>query len=173
MAELWDVLDKDRNKTGRLHERGMPMGAGDYHLVVHIWIMNGNGEFLVSQRTPGAELWSGLWQTTGGCAIAGDDSLSAALRETEEELGIKLDPHNGQIFRQYEEPHVQGDGVAFFDVWFFRQEVDISSIVFQPEETVDAMWASREKIKQMMDAGIFMPREDAYPYIDDLFERMV
>jgi len=22
MAELWDILDENRNKTGRLHERG-------------------------------------------------------------------------------------------------------------------------------------------------------
>lgn len=31
-----------------------------------------------------------MWETTGGSAVAGDDSLTAALRETKEELGIDL-----------------------------------------------------------------------------------
>ena len=32
MVELWDVYNEQGNKTGRLHERGKPMKAGDYHL---------------------------------------------------------------------------------------------------------------------------------------------
>jgi 8-oxo-dGTP pyrophosphatase MutT (NUDIX family) len=84
MAELWDVLDEKRNKTGRLHERGKPMKVGDCHLIVQIWIMNGKGEFIIQKR-PG-----GKWETVGGCAVTGEDSLSAALRETKEELGIDL-----------------------------------------------------------------------------------
>jgi len=36
MAELWDLYDEYGNKTGKLHERGTPLRAGEYHLVVHI-----------------------------------------------------------------------------------------------------------------------------------------
>jgi serine/threonine-protein kinase len=36
MAELWDILDINRNKTGRLHERGKPMDAGDCHFIVQV-----------------------------------------------------------------------------------------------------------------------------------------
>ena len=50
MIELWDILDENGNITGRLHERGKPMVEGDYHLVVHVWIMNHKGEFLISKR---------------------------------------------------------------------------------------------------------------------------
>lgn len=25
---------------------------GEYHLVVHVWLMNGNGEFLLTKRLP-------------------------------------------------------------------------------------------------------------------------
>jgi len=42
MSELWDVLDIDGNKTGRIHERGKPMQKGEGHLVVLIWILNSN-----------------------------------------------------------------------------------------------------------------------------------
>ena len=166
MAELWDVFDEKRNKTGRLHERGTPMNNGDCHLVVQVWIMNSDGEFLISRRKVGK--WSGLWQTTGGCAIVGDDSLSAALRETKEELGIDLIPKHGQLFKQYSEPHTNDGGIALIDVWFFRQNVDISSVVFQADETCDAMWANKEKIKKMTDEKLFI--KEWYPHLDELFD---
>jgi predicted N-acetyltransferase YhbS len=38
--ELWDVYDKNRNKTGKIVERGKPMSQDEYHLVVEIWIKN-------------------------------------------------------------------------------------------------------------------------------------
>jgi Isopentenyldiphosphate isomerase len=51
MTELWDIVDENGNKTGLLHEKGKPMRKGDYHLSVSVWILNSNGEFLISQRT--------------------------------------------------------------------------------------------------------------------------
>lgn len=169
MAELWDVLNENRNKTGRLHERGKPMQKGDYHLIVHVWIINAEGKFLISRRTPGESRWAGMWQTTGGCAVSCENSLSAALRETKEELGIALNPENGRLFKQYAEPHINDDGCAFFDIWVFRQEPDVSELVFQPEETCGAMWADNVQLKQMISVGVFIPPSEAYPYLDELF----
>ena len=170
MAEMWDVLDEHGNKTGRLHERGKPMKAGDYHLVVSIWIVNSNGEFLISKRAPNADKWPNMWHITGGSAVTGDDSLSAALRETKEELDIDLDPENGQLFKQYREEDFTGKDGFFVDVWLFRQEADISYIVFQPGEISDAMWASKHQIIKMKDEGVFVSQ--FYPYIDELFRKI-
>lgn len=72
MVELFDILVENGDKTGKLHERGKPMMAGEYHLVVHVWILNNEGNFLLSRRIPGSGDISGLWQTTGGCAVAGE-----------------------------------------------------------------------------------------------------
>jgi len=169
MAELWDVLDMHRNKTGRLHERKQPMGRGDGHLIVHVWIVNGKGEFFISRRLPGPGRWCGMWHTTGGCAVAGDDGLSAALRETKEELGLELSPENGLLYKQFSEPHINDEGTALIDVWLFRQEVDISTVVCQPDEICDAKWASKEQIRQMIADGTFIPQEEAYGYLEELF----
>ena len=159
--EICDVLDANGGKTGRLYERGKKMAAGDYHLVVHIWIMNGNGEFLISQR----EGWQdGMWQTTSGAAVAGDNSLTAALRETKEELGLDLAPENGLLSKQY----ISGN--VMIDVWLYRQDVDLCYVRFQAGETRGAMWASKEKIKQMAEEGIFL--WDWYSaYIDEVMEK--
>jgi 8-oxo-dGTP pyrophosphatase MutT (NUDIX family) len=123
--ELWDIYDKDGNKTGRLHERGKPMASGDCHLIVHVWKHNGKGEWLIDKRTPRYDR-SDLdlkWETTGGCAVAGDDSLTAALRETKEELGIVLDPMKGLRFsrtlRRARERHTMIE-----DVWVFERRTN-------------------------------------------------
>lgn len=169
MIELWDVLDTDGNKTGRLHQRGKPMQDGDCHLVVQVWITNSKGELLISKRSNNVTGWANLWQTTGGAAVCGLDSLQNALKETGEEIGILLNPDCGTIFKNYKTPHTNDGGTTIFDVWLFRQEFDIADVVLAPEETCDAMWASVDMIKQMINNGTFIPPSEAYPYIDELF----
>jgi len=167
MAEYWDVLNADRNKTGRVHMRGTPMKAGDYHVVVHVWIWNKKGEFLISKRSPGIDL-AGFWQTTGGSAVTGDTSLGAALRETQEELGVILDPFAGERFYTTRLEHDNDPGGWFLDAWLFRAEVDLKEVVLQEGETCDAMWASRETILEMCAAGTFFDNEK-WSYMDELF----
>ena len=118
--ELWDVLDKHGNKTGKIIERGKQLLLkGEYFLIVDVWIMNNKGEFLISKRTPTTEPEPDKWQPTTGCAVAGDDSISAALREVKEELGITLNPENGKMIKRF----IAWEK-AIIDVWLFRQEVN-------------------------------------------------
>jgi len=168
MAEFWDIYDENGNPTGRLHERGKPMNKGEYHLEVYIWIENDNGEFLISQRAPN-KTHPNLWECTGGNAIAGDDSLTTALKETNEELSIILNPQNGRIIRHLlpcNTPECHG----LIDVWLFRQNFDISTVILAPDETVDAKWASRDEINRMMKDGIFTSWglfSDIYEFLDN------
>jgi 8-oxo-dGTP diphosphatase len=70
--ELWDVYDSGRNLKGRTHRRGDPLPAGDYHLVAHVWLRNGRGEFLITRRAP-SKGYPGMWECTGGSVVAGDE----------------------------------------------------------------------------------------------------
>jgi isopentenyldiphosphate isomerase len=165
MPEFWDIVDEYGNKTGRLHERGTTMKKGEYHLSVSVWIINKKGEFLISKRTP-TQIVPNMWETTGGSATASENSLEAALRETREELGITLNSEKGHIFTKYTYPHSSGDGAAYFEVWIFVQEVDILTVVLQLTETCDVIWASKEKIKRLIENGQFIN----YTYINELFD---
>ena len=91
MAEYWDIYDADRIKTNRKHLRGEPIADGDYHLVVNIWIYNSQGKVLLTQRHPDIP-FPLKWACTGGSALAGEDTLTAAIRETREEIGLVLSP---------------------------------------------------------------------------------
>ena len=169
MAELWDILDEKGSATGRLHERGKPMDKSEYHLEVYVLIENDKGEYLISQRSPNKSL-PNMWECTGGNAVAGDDSLTTALKEVKEELGITLEPQNGRIIQ-----HRLRCGTAecngLVDVWLFRQNVDLSAIILAPDETCNAMWASRDKLNHMIDEGVFTTW-GLYTYIDELLEEI-
>jgi len=152
LAELWDILDENGNATGHLHERGKSMRKGEYHLTVYVWIENNEGKYLISQRSPNKSL-PNTWECTGGNAVAGDDSLTTALKETNEELGVILNPQNGRMIKHRMRKCSCNHCLA--DVWLFRQNVDISTVMLAPDETCGVMWASRDEIDRMIDAGTF------------------
>lgn len=146
--EIWDVYDENRNKTGRLHRRGDPLAMGDYPLVVHVWVKNSRGEYLITKRAPNKG-FPNMWECTGGSALAGDDSLSAALRELKEETGLTPNKSCGKLLFSYK----RTDG--FVDVWLFEEDFDLADVVLNKNETVDKMYASPEKIKELIDEGRF------------------
>lgn len=157
-GELWDVYDVHRNRTGRFHHRGDVLAEGDYHMVVHVWIQNSKGEFLITKRSPNKG-FANMWECTGGSALAGDDSITAAMREVLEETGIVLSKEHGRII-------LSGTGSDYFwDIWLFQQEFDLSKIVLLEGETCDAAVASAEEILQMYHNRTFVP----YDYLEKFF----
>lgn len=156
--ELWDILDEAGKPTGRTHRRGDEMKAGDYHLVIHIWVRNSAGEYLLTKRAPD-KMFPLTWECTGGSALAGEDSLTAAIREVREETGLKLTPERGKVVI-----HSKHDNY-FGDVWLFNEEFDLDLVRLQPGETVDKRKATETEIRELMRTGEFAP----YDYIEDLF----
>lgn len=159
--ELWNVYDQYRHMTDCVHERGQEMKAGNYHLVVHVWIVNDDGQFLIQRRQPWKIGFPNMWDcAAAGSAIMGDDSDQAAIREVKEELGIDLDLEKGE--RLFTVKFSQG----FDDIWLVRQNVAMEELHLQEEEVAEARWASEAEIKDMVKNGEFIP----FNYFDQLFE---
>ena len=150
--ELWDILDEDGNRTGRYVERGEPMRSDEYHLVVYAWIRNRKGEYLISKRST-TKIWPDLWEPTGGCAVRGEDSLTATLREVKEELGINLHEQRGKLLTRLK---YHSASPYIVDIWLFEEDVDISKVVYQPEEVSDARWATKEDIERLIEKNLFV-----------------
>lgn len=157
--ELWDVYDENRNLTGRIHRRGDYLESGDYHLVVHVWLQNSRGEFLLTKRTPNKG-YPNMWESTGGSALAGDDSLTAALREVKEETGLTADPGRGERVLSYrrEDAHV--------DVWLFRQDFSLEDVVLLEGETCDKMYVGISEIRRLYREHELVP----FPYLEQLLQ---
>lgn len=162
-TEFWDVFDINRNSTGRLHRRTDPMPAGDYHMVVRVWVMNKKGEFLITCRAYN-KLWApGLWEIPGGAVQAGEDSLAAAVREIYEECGLIVLPENGELLSTEQKER------AFVVNWLFRQEFDPKILVLQEGETIYAQAATGKEISAMMDCGKFIGM-DVYTDFPDMIK---
>jgi 8-oxo-dGTP pyrophosphatase MutT (NUDIX family) len=163
--EYWDVLDETRRPTGRIHRRGEPLLDGDYHLVVRAWILNIKGEFLITRRAFNKIGYPGMWEIPSGSATAGEDSLTAAIREAQEESGICLLLENAELFSTYRR------GCTFYDNWLFRQEYDLDEVVLREGETIDARTATWSKISTMMGQDEFISRDVFSEF--DLLKRLV
>jgi isopentenyldiphosphate isomerase len=154
--ELWDILGEQGNKTGRTIVRGEKLKEDEYHLVVHIWILNDKNEFLIQKRAEHLKLMPGLWAATGGSVIAGEDSLTGAIREVKEELGIDVDIANLTKLRRIKRKN------NLSDVWLVRQNVSLEDVIVQVEEVSQAKWAAKEDIENMVEEGTFFNYGDEY-----------
>jgi 8-oxo-dGTP pyrophosphatase MutT (NUDIX family) len=112
-----------------------------------------------------------MWESTGGSAVAGEESLAAAVREAREELGVALNPEQAVLFRSDRRDRFDYPSCPDFrDVWLFPLEWPLENIVLQENETCGAKWETTGGIYAMMDRGAFIGNS-IYGYLDELFEK--
>lgn len=131
MPEIWDVYDENRVKKPYTHVRGVPLGEGDWHLVVETWVVTQDNRVLLTLRDPNKH-YGNLWECTGGSALSGEDSITAIHRELREETG--LDMGNVQPTLLCTTLHHN----SIVDTYAIRLNFTLSDLVLQPGETVDA-----------------------------------
>jgi 2,3-bisphosphoglycerate-dependent phosphoglycerate mutase len=148
--EYRDLLDANRNLLGIKHKRGEPQPPDTYVAVVRAWVMNAKGEILITRRALSKFGSPGMWEIPSGSVEAGEDSLTAAVRELKEESGITVPPESGELFYT-----VRDDG-AFWDNWLFRCEFDLADVVLLEGETMDARAATINDIDEMAKNGLFI-----------------
>lgn len=161
--ELWDIYDAYRHKTGRTGVRGEPVLPGDYHLVVHLIVFNAAGQMLIQQRQSCKRSCPDMWDiTVGGCAVVGESSQEAAMRELREELGLEIDLTDTAPDLMITFPG------GFDDMFLLERELDPAQLHLQQEEVQAARWASREEIMAMLRDNTFVPYHPSM--IDMLFD---
>ena len=142
--EFNDVYDKDRNLTGRIHRRGSKWAAGEFGLVVCVWIYDGKGNLLMPRRAP-QKSFAGTWENSGGAARAGETSRQAIRRELFEETGIRAQEEDFEFLRTTQDNH------CFYDHYCLKSQVPLEQIVLLPGETDDAKWVTLEEVHRMID----------------------
>lgn len=148
MRELQDLYDIHRQPTGEQFYRGEPIPEGRYRLGVQVWVRNNEGKFLLSQRHP-CKKKPLFWEATGGAVDAGEDTLTAAVREVGEELGLKLKKEELALLRTR-----LCDGIEFLDTYLANWNGEISELKFQENEVVDARWVTYEEMADMEAQGV-------------------
>jgi isopentenyl-diphosphate Delta-isomerase len=124
-----------------------------------LWITNHNGDILLAQRKFTKRNNPGKWGEAVGGTVEADDSYeSTMLRETEEEIGLKVDSYEIGPKQYISSP-------ARYFVQWYQTVIDkpIEAFNLQEEELEQLAWVSKEQfVKELKDT----PNK----YIDEMQE---
>lgn len=162
MSEYLDIRNWDGSLTGEKKERKKVHRDGDIHGTSHVWIFRrnegtGSDDVLLQKRSARKDAFPGCFDTSSAGHIpAGGDFLESALRELEEELGIRAEP--GDL--RYVCMHRQTTDTKFYGERFYDREVsavyiyvkDISETEFrlQKEEVESVCWMDYRECMELV-----------------------
>lgn len=149
--ELFDERNPDGSCTGRVKERGVVHLEGALHATVHTWIVRPNDrsgfDLLLQKRSACKDSNPGCYDiSSAGHVEAGCDYLESALREMQEELGIRALPGQLQevgLRRCGFESEFYGR--PFRDnelsmIYLYREAVDVDRLSLQESEVSEVIW---------------------------------
>ena len=121
--------------------------------MVHVWLRNRDGKYLISQRSEDRQEYPLQWECVAGSVLSGEESLSAAVREVYEEVGITLDPQKGRLLSATKRPGYP----AIRDVWLFECDEMPRFDLATTKEVAQATWMTKEEVRKLMDNGAMAP----------------
>ena len=156
--EIWDLYNEDRSLSGQYMVRGDQIPENKYHLVVHVWIRNKEGQYIISQRSVNRPNNPLMWETAGGSVLQGESSIEGALREVKEEIGIDLNKDKGKIVFSCIRKKINGQKFNdILDVWLFEYDGPLTLEKATTDEVCNMMLATKKEIKELMDNKKFVP----------------
>jgi isopentenyldiphosphate isomerase len=163
-VELFDILDRDGNPTGRVAPKGSALQENQFYLGVHAYLCNAHGEYLLQRRTNTKDFLPGGWEIHMGHAIAGETSVVALQREISEEIGIQVDEHEiEQIMRLvWDEYH------HMVDVFWICKDVPLAELKLQASEVEAVKYVSKEEMLELVKRMTYRPeayRETVYRFL--------
>ncbi len=151
MIEYRDLYDKDRNLTGDAIKKGDPIPEGLYIIVVLVYIENSEGKFLIQRRS--RKYKDGKLATTGGHVKTGTTSIQGIMEEVEEEIGLKTSPSDYTLYYSGQTNDV------FFDDYYMKLDVDLSTLVLDDLEVDEVCWMTPEEIYAAVASGDYLAED--------------
>lgn len=142
--EIWDAYKQDFSKIENMALiRGEKIPDGVFHLVCDVIVRHTDGDYLLMQRDS-RKHYGGMWEATaGGSALQGETPVACAVRELQEETGIRAEnlTEVGRVSDVNHHTHY----VEFLCV----TDCDKNRITMQEGETAAYKWVSKDELISM------------------------
>lgn len=171
MEELIDVLDENGVKTGEILTRKEIHKRGLWHRAIAVAVINEQNQILVQQRSFKKEKNTGMWDiSVAGHISSGQDALSAASREINEEisvnLGFNVDIKEFRYMFSYRKEEILKENYIerqFYDFFILRKNgLRTEDIKVQESEVEQIKFVSVSELNEMIENKEIVERIPIY-----------
>ena len=160
--ELVDIYNDKHEKLNYTKGR-KELEEGEFRLSCFVWIINDKDEILIQQRLATAKKCPNMWETASGGAEAGDDAICGAIREVEEELGLKVKKKDLKYIGSFARIN------DFVEVFLLKSNVKINKLKLQEDEVQAAKWVSISEFEKIIADG--MASDTSFFIFKEYFEK--
>lgn len=152
--EYIDIFDENNNPTGKIKEKTKAHTDGNFHRTAHIWIINNKKELLLQKRSSNKKTHPNCWDISGAGHIkAGETVIEGAIRELEEELGVKTKESDLKfisIVKSTKNPKNH----EFQYVYLLECNNKIENYVFEDEEVSEVKYVYFKDLENMVEEKV-------------------
>lgn len=174
--EYLDICDSEGDMTGEKSTKKEAHDNGLWHKAVHVWIVNSKNEVLIQRRASFIDNYPNMWDiSAAGHVSAGEDSITSALRETQEELGLQIELKDfiqiGELKQMTaREGYINNE---INPVYVIKKDLDISQVKLQEEEVAEVKFISVLELKTLIDNQdpTFVPHPEEYKILFEYLDK--
>lgn len=149
--ELWEVLDKQGNKTGEIMEKNDEsfFKKGFCHLGAEVWIINSENKILLQKRASSKKICPNVWAMIGGSVIMGENSKQTIVREVKEELNIDIDIDKLEFITKFRIESL------IVETFILKCNYEIEEMTLEKDEVSEVKWMTIDEIEELVSNNDF------------------
>ena len=174
--EYIDVLDENGVKTGEILSRKEIHKRGLWHRSIVVAVINEKNEILLQQRSMNKDKNPGLWDiSVAGHVSAGQDAISAAVREIYEEISVSIKPSismtdfryifSYRVSQKFTDDYIENQ---FYDFFILRKNgLHLEDLILQESEVQNAKFVSFQELEKFLQTDCMVKRDPVYNALHD------
>lgn len=147
--EKLQIVDEQNQPVGEASRTEAHL-KGLWHRTAHVWLFNSQGEILCQKRSLKKDNKPGLWEPFfGGHIGPGDDYVVGAVKEVEEEIGLRLK------LEQLRLHHIERleDSRHFSAVFLVDWDVEIEGLKPEADEIDELRWVEKTAVAEGLNSA--------------------
>lgn len=171
--ELIDIYNENNESLSIQKMKSEAHKDGLWHRASHVWIYNLRREILLQLRSSNKDLYPDMWDVSAaGHVGAGENVIDAAIRETEEEIGLLVKSEELEFFiiKKVKMLYKKMNNNEFFYIYLLKFNGKVNDLILQDEEVSKIKFVSIDKIEKDLNSILDSERCEYVPHGDYWFE---